>query len=186
MAVAVDYLAGGLLVAAGVSKLKAPREAALAAAHLFGQPLRRVPYLGVGAGVIEVCLGVGMVVAPEPFAWLSLVFLAALSAAVAVRLRLGARFVCRCFGGTAQISYVTLARALLLSLLLAASLGGEASGVYALARAEMSTATIRGAVLACSLLGVGLLAAAAVRLARDYSAIRTQLRGVASPGGGDA
>lgn len=99
---------GGVLLASGALKLRAPSWPAAAAA--FGTPRALVPALPWAELVTGACLVAQLGVPWTPL--VALVMLAAFTAAVAVRLRRGERPPCGCFGAASAepVGPATLAR----------------------------------------------------------------------------
>jgi hypothetical protein len=101
---AVELVMAAVLLAAGLAKLRAPRETATTLRALLDHRLPRAETLARVLGAAE--SGTAVVLAFRPIAYLGEVFTAALAVGFAatglMALRTGKRVSCSCFGGSGQ------------------------------------------------------------------------------------
>jgi hypothetical protein len=162
-----------LLIAAGVTKLHKPLEAAVAASRLSGDRVRPTRLLGVAAGSVEISVGVATVAVPEVGAPGAAALLVTFAWRIHASLRQGRSFECRCFGTSRAISTRSVIRAL--------ALGFAAAGLAVISSttdaAFTTTTTSLVLYLVAALATVGILAAvgAVLDLRDETAALRRRL-----------
>lgn len=140
---------------AGIAKIRRPVPAAFALAD-FRVTKRVRPAAAATLGAIEIALAIAIAfhVAPRAILLVTVLLLAAFSAAIAAALVRGERFTCYCFGAGEAISAATLARTALLSVVaLGALLAGEHVAVASLGDRVLGAASGLVLVSAAAILG---------------------------------